>query len=111
MKNSEDIEKWNNHELDILLTHPASAAYGLNLQDGGNHIVWFGLNYSLELYQQANARLYRQGQKNTVFIHNLVIDGGRDVDVLNTLENKNSSQETLLESLKARIKQIKEEYK
>ncbi len=111
LKNSEDISKWNNHELDILLAHPASAAYGLNLQDGGSHIVWFGLNYSLELYQQANARLYRQGQKNTVFIHNLAIDGGRDIDVLQMLEDKNTSQEALLESLKARIKQIKEEYK
>lgn len=107
LKDSGDIAKWNNGELDILLAHPASAAYGLNLQDGGSHIVWFGLNYSLELYQQANARLYRQGQKNTVFIHNLVIDGGRDIDVINELEDKNSSQEALLASLKARIKSIK----
>ncbi len=107
LKDSGDIAKWNNGELDILMAHPASAAYGLNLQDGGSHIVWFGLNYSLELYQQANARLYRQGQKNTVFIHNLVIDGGRDIDVINALEDKNSSQEALLASLKARIKSIK----
>lgn len=109
LKDSKDIEKWNNHELDILLAHPASAAYGLNLQDGGSHIVWFGLNYSLELYSQANARLYRQGQKNTVFIHNLVIDGCRDIDVLDALEHKNDSQEALLKSLKARIKKVKEE--
>lgn len=109
LKDSKDIERWNNGELDVLLAHPASAAYGLNLQDGGSHIVWFGLNYSLELYQQANARLYRQGQKNTVFIHNLIIDGCRDIDVLNALEDKNSNQEALLESLKARIKKIKEE--
>lgn len=108
LKDSEDIAKWNNKELDILLAHPASAAYGLNLQDGGSHIVWFGLNYSLELYQQANARLYRQGQKNTVFIHNLVIDGCRDIDVLDALENKNNNQEALLASLKARIKKVKE---
>ena len=73
LKDSNDIAKWNKKELDILLAHPASAAYGLNLQDGGNHIVWFGLNWSLELYQQANARLYRQGQTQTVFIHNLVV--------------------------------------
>lgn len=109
LKDSKDIERWNNGELDVFLAHPASAAYGLNLQDGGSHIVWFGLNYSLELYQQANARLYRQGQKNTVFIHNLIIDGCRDIDVLNALEDKNSNQEALLESLKARIKKIKEE--
>lgn len=107
LKDSADISKWNNRELDILLAHPASAAYGLNLQDGGNHIVWFGLNWSLELYSQANARLYRQGQKNTVFIHNLVIDGCRDVDVLHALEDKSHSQNILLESLKARIKKIK----
>ena len=67
------------------------------------------MNYSLELHQQANARLYRQGQKNTVFIHNLVIDGCRDVDVIAALEDKNNSQEALLASLKARIKKVKEE--
>lgn len=111
LKDSNDIAKWNSRELDILLAHPASAAYGLNLQDGGSHIVWFGLNYSLELYQQANARLYRQGQKNTVFIHNLAINGCRDIDVIDALENKNSSQEALLASLKARIKKVKEETK
>ena len=111
LKDSNDIAKWNNRELDILLAHPASAAYGLNLQDGGNHIVWFGLNWSLELYQQANARLYRQGQTQTVFIHNLVIDGCRDVDVIDALESKKDGQEVLLNSLKARIKKIKEEYK
>lgn len=111
LKDSNDIAKWNNHELDILLAHPASAAYGLNLQDGGHHIVWFGLNWSLELYQQANARLFRQGQKETVFIHNLITDGCRDIDVIDALEGKNVSQEALLESLKARIKQVKEENK
>lgn len=108
LKDSNDIAKWNNRELDILLAHPASAAYGLNLQDGGSHIVWFGMNWSLELYQQANARLYRQGQKNTVFIHNLIIDGCRDIDVITALEDKNRGQEILLESLKARIKKAKE---
>lgn len=107
LKNSEEIAKWNRRELDILLAHPASAAYGLNLQDGGNHIVWFGMNWSLELYQQANARLYRQGQKNTVFIHNLITDGCRDSDVIDALEDKNSSQEALLNSLKARILKVK----
>lgn len=111
LRDSNDITKWNHKELDILLAHPASTAYGLNLQDGGNHIVWFGLNWSLELYQQANARLYRQGQTQTVFIHNLVIDGCRDVDVINALENKKDGQEELLNSLKVRIKKIKEEYK
>lgn len=111
LKDSKDIAKWNNKELDILLAHPASAAYGLNLQDGGHHVVWFGLNWSLELYQQANARLYRQGQTRTVFIHNLITSEGRDIDVIEALENKNESQEALLNSLKARIKQVKEENK
>ena len=109
LKDSKDIAKWNNRELDILLAHPAGAAYGLNLQDGGNHIVWFGLNWSLELYQQANARLYRQGQTQTVFIHNLAIESCRDIDVIDALEGKDANQEALLESLKARIKQVKEE--
>lgn len=108
LKDSSDIAKWNNKELDILLAHPASAAYGLNLQDGGNHIVWFGLNWSLELYQQANARLYRQGQKENVIIHHLVVDGCRDVDVMSALQDKDKGQEMLLESLRARIKKAKE---
>ncbi|MDE7389867.1 MAG: hypothetical protein K2M82_02875 [Lachnospiraceae bacterium] len=73
LKSPDDIDRWNNRELNILLAHPASAAYGLNLQAGGSHIVWFGLNWSLELYQQANARLYRQGQRNRVIIHHLVV--------------------------------------
>lgn len=70
--------------------------------------MWFGLNWSLELYQQANARLYRQGQKNTVFIHNLAIEDCRDVDVMDALEDKDANQEALLESLKARIRRVKE---
>ncbi len=109
LKSSEDIAKWNNKELDILLAHPVSAAYGLNLQDGGNHIIWFGLNWSLELYKQANARLYRQGQKETVFIHHLVTADSMDENVLSALEDKDINQNKLLEVLKARIKQIKEQ--
>lgn len=108
LKSAEDIAKWNNGELDILLAHPASAAYGLNLQDGGNHIIWFGLNWSLELYKQANARLYRQGQKQKVVIHHLVAVGCMDENVLAALEEKDSNQNKLLEILKARIKQVKE---
>lgn len=107
LKDSQDIARWNDRELDILLAHPASAAYGLNLQDGGNHIVWFGLNWSLELYKQANARLYRQGQKEKVVIHHLVADGCRDVDVMQALEGKDVDQNALLESLKARIRKVK----
>ena len=107
LKTSDDISKWNNGQLDVLLAHPASAAYGLNLQEGGSHIIWFGLNWSLELYQQANARLYRQGQKEKVFIHHIVIDSGMDVDVMNALEEKSSTQESLLNALKAKIKKVK----
>lgn len=102
LKNSSDIAKWNNKELDILLAHPASAAYGLNLQDGGNHIVWFGLNWSLELYQQANARLFRQGQKNTVFIHNLVIDECRDIDVIDALERKECKSRSIVRKFESK---------
>nr|DAX95418.1 MAG TPA: Helicase of the snf2 rad54 family [Caudoviricetes sp.] len=106
-KSSKDIEDWNNGEIDILLAHPASAAYGLNLQDGGNHVVWFGLNWSLELYQQANKRLHRQGQKEKVIIHHLVTQDTRDEDVMRALENKGNIQEELLQSLKARIEKYK----
>lgn len=109
LKSPEMIEQWNHNKLDILLAHPASAAYGLNLQAGGNIIVWFGLNWSLELYQQANARLYRQGQKENVIIHHLVVEDSRDQDVMRVLANKQATQDDLLESLKARIRKIKEE--
>lgn len=106
LKDSKDIEKWNNKEIDILLAHPASAAYGLNLQYGGSHIIWFGLNWSLELYQQANARLYRQGQKEKVFIHRIVTIG-MDQLVLEALESKDTTQNNLLKLLKAKIEKIK----
>lgn len=107
MKKPEDAEAWNRRELDILLAHPASAAYGLNLQHGGNHVVWFGLNWSLELFQQANKRLHRQGQKSTVFVHELVITDSRDMDVIAALEDKDATQNTLIESLKVRIRKVK----
>lgn len=100
---SDDIKKWNNGELPILLIHPASAGHGLNLQYGGNIIVWFGLTWSLELYQQANARLYRQGQKESVIIHHLICKGTVDEDVMKALGNKEVNQNMLLEAVKARI--------
>lgn len=95
---------WNAGKIDVLLAHPASTAYGLNLQDGGHHIIWFGLNWSLELYQQANKRLHRQGQKEPVIIHQLICTGTRDEDLVEALGDKDASQEKVLESLKARIK-------
>lgn len=104
----QDETDWNERKIDVLLAHPASCAYGLNLQDGGNHVIWFGLNWSLELYQQANKRLHRQGQTQKVIIHHLVVDGGRDEDVIAALEDKGATQDALLESLKARIERVRE---
>lgn len=93
----------------MLLTHPASSAYGLNLQQGGHHVIWFGLNWNYELYIQANKRLHRQGQKSSVIVHHLVTKGTRDEDVMEALRRKEDSQNYVLESLKARIKRIKSE--
>lgn len=103
LKTVQDEKDWNSGKIDILLAHPASAAYGLNLQDGGNHVIWFGLNWNLELYQQANKRLHRQGQKEKVIIHHLVCGNTRDEDVMKALQSKGDIQEELLQSLKARI--------
>lgn len=102
LKAKEDIEKWNNGEIGILLTHPASAGHGLNLQAGGNIIIWFGLTWSLELYMQANARLHRQGQKETVIVHHIVANGTVDEDVMKALDKKEINQEALLEAMKRR---------
>ena len=103
LRGAEDEMAWNRREVDVLLAHPASAAYGLNLQDGGNHVIWYGLNWSLELYQQANKRLHRQGQTQTVIVHHLISEGTRDEDILRAIGMKEQAQEFVLESLKARI--------
>lgn len=108
LNTSEDIKSWNNGEIEVALLHPASAGHGLNLQYGGNIIVWFGLTWSLELYQQANARLYRQGQKETVIIHHLIAKETVDEDVMNALANKEVNQNMLLESVKARLKECEQ---
>lgn len=108
LKTTQDEDDWNAGKIDILLTHPASAAYGLNLQEGGNHVCWFGLSWNLEHYQQANKRLHRQGQKEKVIIHHLVTQGTRDEDVIRALDNKAGVQEEIMQSLKARIKKVKE---
>lgn len=100
---TEDIADWNAGQIDVLLAHPASVAYGLNLQEGGSNVVWFGLNWNLELYQQANARLHRQGQKHTVYIHHLLAAGTVDEDVMCALQRKGDCQTALLEALKARV--------
>lgn len=108
LKKPRDEDDWNAGKIDILLAHPASAAYGLNLQQGGNHVIWFGLTWNYELYTQANKRLHRQGQIEKVIIHHLVSTGTRDEDVMQALEKKDDVQNWVMESLKARIKAIKE---
>lgn len=94
------ITRWNNGQIKILLAHPASAGHGLNLQHGGSIIVWFGLNWSLELYQQFNGRLHRQGQTKPVRIVHIVADGCIDDKVMRAIENKAQTQDELLNALK-----------
>ena len=98
-----DIADWNEGKIPVALIHPASAGHGLNLQDGGSTIVWFGLTWSLELYQQLNARLWRQGQKHTVVIQHIVAAGTHDEDIMNALEKKDMSQTALIAAVKAQI--------
>ena len=98
-----DIADWNEGKIPVALIHPASAGHGLNLQDGGSTIVWFGLTWSLELYQQLNARLWRQGQKHTVVVQHIVAAGTHDEDIMNALEKKDMSQTALIAAVKARI--------
>ena len=98
----EDIAEWNAGRVQVLLAHPASVGYGLNLQEGGHVIVWYGLTWSLELYQQANARLYRQGQDKPVIIHHLIAEGTVDEQVMRALQEKDMSQAALMAALKER---------
>ena len=99
---AEDIKAWNDGKIQVLLCHPASVGYGLNLQEGGHVIVWYGLTWSLELYQQANARLFRQGQQKAVIIHHLIAEGTVDEQVMKALQHKDTSQSALLAALKER---------
>lgn len=101
-------DAWNAGDIDLLLVQPASCGYGLNLQEGGHHIIWFGLTDSLELYQQTNKRLHRQGQPYPVIVHHLLVQGGTDEDVIKSLGGKADVQDSLLEALKARIQKAKE---
>lgn len=105
---TQDLKEWNAGKIDILLAQPASCGYGLNLQQGGHHVIWFGLTWNLEEYQQANARLHRQGQAFPVTIHRLAVKGGIDEDVIRSLNNKGEVQDGLIEALKARIERIQE---
>lgn len=107
LKTNKDIEDWNAGRIQVMLAHPASAGHGLNLQAGGNIIVWFGQTWSLELYQQFNARLYRQGQQKGVIIHHLIMKGTHDEDVIQALKAKNKKQNALMDSIKAKIDKYK----
>lgn len=100
---TQDIDDWNAGKIPLALIHPASAGHGLNLQEGGCTIVWFGLTWSLELYQQLNARLWRQGQKHTVVIQHIVTKGTHDEDVLLALDNKDTRQSALIDAVRARL--------
>lgn len=103
IKTADDIKQWNKGMIDLALIHPASAGHGLNLQSGGSTLVWFSLTWSLELYQQTNARLYRQGQKDTVVIHHLITKNTIDEDIMKSLKRKDKTQEALMRAVKARI--------
>ena len=103
IKTSKDIRDWNNGEIPIAVIHPASAGHGLNLQSGGSTLIWFGLTWSLELYQQTNARLWRHGQKSTVVIHHIISKDTIDEDVMKALRLKEKTQTDLIDAVKARI--------
>ncbi|HFH8387015.1 TPA: SNF2-related protein [Streptococcus agalactiae] len=104
LKTEEDIREWNKGKISVCLLHPASAGHGLNLQKGGHHLVWFGLIWSLELYQQTNARLWRQGQQaDTVVIQHIVTQGTIDEEILKALESKDAQQSRLIEAVKAQV--------
>ena len=103
IKSPKDIADWNSGKIPVLIAHPASVGYGLNLQDGGHVIVWYGLTWSLEQYQQANARLYRQGQQKPVIVHHLITEGTVDEQVMRALKAKDTSQAALLSALKEKL--------
>lgn len=102
---SDTIVRWNNGELPVALIHPASAGHGLNLQMGGSTLIWFGLTWSLELYQQTNARLWRQGQKDTVVIHHIITEDTIDEQVMRALKRKDKIQADLINAVMANLKE------
>ncbi|EAE5023174.1 DEAD/DEAH box helicase [Listeria monocytogenes] len=109
LESDETIDDWNNRKIQLLAVHPKSAGHGLNLQQGGHVAVWFSLPWSLEYYQQANARLARQGQENAVIVHHLVAKNTLDERVIKVLQGKENGQNALLEAVKAKIKEVKNE--
>lgn len=104
LDSAESIRRWNDGEIPVAVIHPASAGHGLNLQSGGSCLVWFGLTWSLELYQQTNARLWRQGQKETVVIHHIVAKDTIDEQVMKALKDKNKTQTALIDAVKANLR-------
>jgi len=105
LDNAESIKRWNDGEIPVAVIHPASAGHGLNLQAGGSCLVWFGLTWSLELYQQTNARLWRQGQMDTVIIHHIVAKDTIDEQVIKALKRKDKTQTALIDAVKANLKE------
>lgn len=103
IKTSADIRDWNNGDIPVAVIHPASGGHGLNLQTGGSTLIWFGLTWSLELYQQTNARLWRQGQSETVVIHHIIADGTVDNHVLKALQSKEKTQNSLIAAVRAEL--------
>ena len=103
LKSGADIDTWNRREIPVAIAHPASVGHGLNLQEGGHIIIWYGLTWSLELYQQANERLNRPGQTSVCRIYHILLKGTADEMVLEALRSKNTSQSALIEALKKRI--------
>lgn len=103
IKTSKDIEDWNAGKIPVAIIHPASAGHGLNLQSGGSTLIWFGLTWSLELYQQTNARLHRQGQTDTVIIHHIISEGTIDEDVMKALKKKEKTQDALISAVRANL--------
>jgi len=99
-KKPQTIEQWNKGQIKMLLAHPASCGHGINLQHGGSIIVWFGLNWSLELYQQFNGRLHRQGQTKPVRVVHIVADGCIDDKVMRAISDKATTQQQLIDALK-----------
>ena len=103
IKTSKDIEDWTAGKISAAIIHPASAGHGLNLQSGGSTLIWFGLTWSLELYQQTNARLHRQGQKDTVVIHHIIAIGTIDEQVMKALRKKEKTQDALIDAVRANL--------
>ena len=103
IRSSGDIDDWNEGKIPAALIHPASAGHGLNLQSGGSTLIWFGLTWSLELYQQTNARLHRQGQRDTVVIHHILCEGTIDMNVMAALRKKEKTQEGLIDAVKVNL--------